>query len=97
MSTLKKQFPQYSTAKLTTSKLRPIDHSCKFDGLCHDGEAEDTPTQWHRLETMLSAWLDLIERGKVVALHYSVGMSDRKLPIPEPIDEATGARQEWTD
>lgn len=28
----------------------------------------ESPAEWQRLETMLSAWVDLIERGKVVAL-----------------------------
>ena len=28
----------------------------------------ESPAEWQRLETMLSAWLNLIERGKIVAL-----------------------------
>lgn len=89
----------FGSNRLTGSSYDQSDHSCKFDGPCHDGEPDDAPTQWHRLETILSAWLDLIERGKIVALHHSVANIDQQGPNPNIplVEEATGARQEWSD
>ncbi|KAM0716072.1 hypothetical protein Q7P37_008586 [Cladosporium fusiforme] len=72
---------------------------CTFEASCHEPGNEESLTQWQRLETILSAWLELIERGKIVALHHSVGNLSYSRPSPDVpfIDEATGARQEWTD
>lgn len=83
------------STQLTRSSFDQSDHWCKFDGTCHFHESEEAPRLWQRLETILSAWLELIERGKIVAVHHSV--QDRRDDSPVEIDEATGARQEWSD
>lgn len=86
--------------QLTRSSYDPHDHTAKFDFICHDDYGQPgPPTQWQRLETILSAWLDLIERGKIVTLHHSIDELNYLRPLPDVplIDEVTGARQKWTD
>ena len=66
-----------------------------------------TALSWYRLETLLSSYIDLIERGKVVALHHSITepggrikladgskISRDRHPDPPPLrDPVTGARR----
>lgn len=66
-----------------------------------------TLSTWYRLETLLSTYIDLIERGKIVALHHSIirpweriklagggTVSRDKHPDPPPLqDPVTGARR----
>jgi hypothetical protein len=58
------------TLRISTDKTSydQSDHSAKYVGWCHDSGFVESPAEWQRFETMLSAWIDLIERGKIVAL-----------------------------
>lgn len=66
-----------------------------------------TALTWYRLETLLSSYIDLIERGKVVALHHSIIKPGDRIKLagggtisrdehldPPPLqDPVTGARR----
>lgn len=70
----------------------------QYDNTCiYNGESSENPyssTSWYRLETLLSFYIDLIERGKVVALHDSIRGPNERIRLP---DGGTVARKDHPD
>ncbi|KAG9690144.1 hypothetical protein KCU95_g13948, partial [Aureobasidium melanogenum] len=78
----------------------------------HIFDLYDQKLPWQRLESILSAYIDMIEAGKAVALHESIGREPRLGPVQGPdgqtswqeiapsgpkVDPYTGARRSRYD
>lgn len=74
----------------------------------HTYDLEDPTLPWQRLESILSVYIDMIEGGKAVALHHSIGREAKTASIEQPdgsvvmeeispagpvVDPYTGARK----